>query len=89
VPSVPTAGVPERVAVPLPLSEKLTPLGRAPDSVRPDVGRPDVVTVKVPAEPAVKVVDEAEVMAGAWSMVRVKDWVALGEIPFDALMVIG
>ena len=48
-----------------------------------------VVTVKVPADPTVKVVESAEVMVGAWSTVRVKDWVAFGLVPFDAVMVIG
>ena len=44
------------MAVPSPLSVKVTPEGRAPDSDRAAVGRP-VVTVKVPALPSVKVVD--------------------------------
>ena len=34
----PEVGVPERVAVPLPLSTKLTPFGSAPVSDRADVG---------------------------------------------------
>ena len=50
---------------------------------------PVAVTVKVPAVPTVKVVLAAEVMAGAWSTVRVKDWVALGRVPLAAVMVIG
>src|ERR1039458_2116876 len=49
----PAAGVPARVAVPLPLSTKVTPLGRAaPPSDRVSVGPPGVpvaVTVKLPA----------------------------------------
>src|SRR5207244_1635465 len=50
------AGVPERVAVPSPLSWKLTPLGSAPDSVMVDTGcAGEVVTVKVPNVPAVNV----------------------------------
>lgn len=59
------AGVPEIVAVPLPLSLKVTPLGRVPVSVRLGVGEPVVVTVKLPALPVVKVVLAALVMAGA------------------------
>ena len=35
---MPAAGVPARVAVPLPLSVKVTPLGRAPVSARAAVG---------------------------------------------------
>ena len=45
----PAAGVPARVAVPLPLSTKVTPAGRRPVSLRAAVGKPVVVTVKVPA----------------------------------------
>ena len=48
--------VPLSVAVPLPLSVNVTPLGRAPLSVSAGVGKPVAVTVKVPAAPAVKVV---------------------------------
>jgi hypothetical protein len=64
-PPVPPAGVPDSVAVPSPLSLKVTPLGRFPLSVSAGAGGPVVVTVKVPAEPAVNVVLLAEVMAGA------------------------
>ena len=44
------------MAVPSPLSVKLTPPGRAPVSVSDAAGYPDEVTVKVPAVPSVKVV---------------------------------
>ena len=47
------------------------------------------VTVKVPAVPTVKVAELPEVMAGAWSTVSVKLWVALGKVPLAAVMVIG
>ena len=50
---------------------------------------PVAVTVKVPAVPTVKVVELPEVMAGAWSTVRVKLWVAFGRLPLVAVMVIG
>ena len=59
--------VPLSVAVPLPLSANVTPLGRAPVSVTAGVGKPVAVTVKLPAAPTVKVVLVALVMAGAWS----------------------
>jgi hypothetical protein len=65
VPAVPAAGVPASVAVPLPLSLKVTGLGNGPDSLRAGVGEPVVVTVNVPAEPTVKVVLFALVIAGA------------------------
>ena len=52
-------------------------------------GKPVAVTVKVPADPTVKVVVSAEVMAGASSTVRVKAWVAGVPIPLVAVKVIG
>ena len=64
---MPAAGVPARVAVPSPLSVKVTPAGRVPVSDRVAVGNEaPVVTVKVPAVPAVKVAAAALVMAGGW-----------------------
>jgi len=57
-------GVPEMVAVPLPLLTKVRPAGRAPDSPSAGVGYPVAVTVKVPGAPVVNVVDAALVMAG-------------------------
>ena len=60
-----TDAVPLRVAVPLPLSWKVTPLGSEPDSVSVGVGVPVAVTVKLPAVPAVNVVPLALVMEGA------------------------
>ena len=63
---MPAAGVPARVAVPLPLSTKVTPEGSAPVSLSAGVGNPVVVTVKVPAVPVVNVVASALVIAGAW-----------------------
>jgi len=55
---------PAIVAVPLPLSVKLTPIGRLPTSVRLGVGVPDVVTEKEPGVPAVNVVLAALVING-------------------------
>jgi hypothetical protein len=43
--------------------------------------------VNDPAAPTVKVVVVALVMAGAWSTVNVKLWVALGETPLLAVIV--
>ena len=57
--------VPLNVAVPLPLSMKLTPVGRGPISDRVGVGEPEAVTVKLPKVPAVKVVPPPLEIAGA------------------------
>src|SRR5271155_4227180 len=65
------------------------PDGRPPVSLKVGAGLPVAVTVKVPAWPWVKVVELAEVMVGASSTVRVKAWVASGESPLVASMVIG
>ena len=73
MPPVPGAGVPDKVAVPLAWATKLTPVGKDPVSPIVDTGLPVEITVKLPEDPTVKVVDDAEVMAGAASTVRVKD----------------
>ena len=59
------AGVPASVAVPSPLSTKVTPVGSAPVSLSAAVGNPVVVTVNVPSVPVVNVVLSALVIAGA------------------------
>ncbi len=46
-----------------------------------------VVTVNVPAMPTANVVLLALVIAGAWSTVRVKVWVASGVTPLAAVIV--
>jgi hypothetical protein len=56
---------PLKVAVPLPLSMKLTPVGRVPVLLSPGVGEPEVDTVNDPVVPAVKVVLLPLMMAGA------------------------
>ena len=81
--------MPDRVAVPLLLFTKVTPLGSAPVSVitmLAFVGNPVVVTVNVPATPSLKVALFALVIAGDWITVRVKFWVASGAIPLDAFI---
>ena len=80
-----TPADPASVAVPLPLSTNVTPPGRAPALVSAGAGDPVVVTLKVPALPAVKVVVVAEVMAGAWVTTKEKLWVA---VPAEFLAVI-
>ena len=54
--------MPAKVAVPSPLSLKVMPAGSDPVSVREGVGAPDVVTVREPAVPTVKVAAFALVM---------------------------
>lgn len=54
-PRFPAGTVPANVAVPFPLSVKVTPPGSAPVSVIEGVGVPVVVTVNVPAVPWMKV----------------------------------
>ena len=65
----------------------VTPLGSVPLSLSVGVGKPVVVTVKLPAAPTVKVVLLALVMAGAWLTVRVKVWVASLPTPLLAVKV--
>ncbi len=77
VPPVPAAGVPARVAVPLPLSVKVTPEGRVPVALIATLPAPPaVVTVNDPAVPTTKVAWSALVIAGDSTTVSVKDWVA-------------
>ena len=57
--------VPEIVAVPSPLSVKVSPAGSEPVFARAAAGEPVVVTVKVLTTPVVKVVALALVKAGA------------------------
>ena len=52
--AVPAWGVPASVAVPLRLSRKVTPAGKAPVSVMAAVGNPVVVMVNEPAWPTVE-----------------------------------
>lgn len=81
--------VPETVAVPLPLSMKVTPVGSAPLSFNAGVGEPLVVTVNAPAAPAVNVALLALVIAGGPTTVSVKLCVAFGLVPLAAVMVSG
>ena len=49
MPAVPAGGVPASVAVPLPLSPKVTLVGNPPLSARAAAGKPLEVTRNVPA----------------------------------------
>jgi hypothetical protein len=88
VPPLPDAGVPLSVAVPFPLLTNVTPLGSAPVSVTEGVGVPVVVTVKLPAAPAVNVALLTLVITGACVVftISVKLWLA--ELPTPLLAVI-
>ena len=77
------------MAVPSPLSEKVTPVGSAPALVIAGSGNPVVVTVKEPAEPTRKVVEVPLVMTGGASTFKVKLWVAFDPTPLAAVMVRG
>ena len=77
MPPVPAAGVPARVAGAV-RSEGDAGGQRAPALGQAAVGKPVVVTVKRARLPTVNVVVSALVIAGAWSTVSVKVWVASG-----------
>jgi hypothetical protein len=62
---VPASGVPAIVAVPSPLSWKVTVGGSGPASVIAGVGEPVVVMVKLPATPVSNTAVSPLVMAGA------------------------
>ena len=65
VPAVLGAGVPERVAVPLPIAVNVTPLGSCPDSESAGSGLPVAVTMFEPGLPTVRLPAGLEVMLGA------------------------
>src|ERR1700684_1789049 len=70
VPTDSFGGVPRSVAVPFPLSVKVTPVGSAPTSASDAAGKPVVVTLKLPGLFAVNTVLSADVMTGAISIGR-------------------
>ncbi len=82
---MPAPGAPERVAVPLLLFTKPTPVGSAPVSeisIEAPEGEPVVFTVKVPAEPTVNAAALALVIAGGEVVVKLV--VALAASPWPA-----
>jgi hypothetical protein len=80
---VPKAGVP----LSTPAALKVTPLGRVPISLKAGAGKPVAVAVKDPGEFTVNEALFALVIAGAWPTVRVKPWLAFGETPLLAVIV--
>ncbi len=53
-PAAPAAGVPLRLAVPLPLFVNISPIGRAPVTLSVGVGTPDATNVYVAVAPTTK-----------------------------------
>jgi hypothetical protein len=84
-----TDGVPPRVAVPSPLSTKVSPDGNTPVREITGVGVPVVVTVNEPAAPTKKDTVFVLVMTGAWLTFTVSVCVAFGLTPLLAVIVIG
>jgi hypothetical protein len=72
--------VPDSVAVPFPLSAKVTPLGRVPLSLSDGVGEPVVVTVNEPATLVVNEVLDGEVMVGGVWTTRLKPTECCAEV---------
>ena len=81
------AGVPLNFALPFPLSEKVTPDGRAPTSEMVGAGDPLAATVNEPADPTLKLALFALVNAGPWLTFSVKLWEAAGATPLAAVKV--
>ena len=78
------AGMPESVAVPLPLLWKVTPAGRAPVLVMFPSGKPVVEIVAKPVVPTEKVAMLVPVNFGGSLTVRVKDCLNLAPMPLPA-----
>jgi hypothetical protein len=73
-------GVPDKVP-----PENVTPVGSVPTSEIVGAGKPVAVTLNVLRVPVANVVLLALVIAGAWSTVSEKLWVALGVTPLLAV----
>ena len=74
---------PVAVAVPesTPAGDRLMPAGSVPAvTVNVEAGEPDAVTLNVPNVPAVKVVELALVIAGAWERLNVSTGSAAREL---------
>src|SRR6185295_16224932 len=69
------------------LELRVTPLGRAPVSLKAGVGKPVAVTVNVPPVFTSNTALFALVIAGGWPMVSVKFCVAFGDTLLLAVMV--
>ena len=80
-------GVPASVAVPLPLSTKVTPGGRVPTLVIEGTGSPLVSTLKLFGTFTEKVAVAGVVNAGDWCTNRVNACVGSGKTPFAAVIV--
>ena len=71
------------------MSVKPTPPGSEPILDRLGAGKPVVVTRKLPALPAMKVVEPALLIAAAWSTFNLKACLASGARPLAAVIVSG
>jgi hypothetical protein len=80
--------VPEIVAVPLPLSCRVSPPGRAPVSLIAGAGEPVVVTEKLKAAPTVAVAVALLVTPGAWLTVMIKLCVELATEFFAVIVTV-
>jgi hypothetical protein len=67
----------------------VTPLGSAPLSVNVGGGNPAAITVNDDANPEPNDMLAPLMIAGAWSTIRVKFCVALGNAPFTAVNEMG
>src|SRR5580698_453365 len=75
------------VAVPSPLSLKVSPSGKAPDSLSAAIGLAWLLMVIENAVPARVDLDAGMFFrTGDWVMVSVKVWLACGRIPLAAVM---
>src|SRR5205823_5546445 len=83
----PAVGIPASFPLPFPLSMKVTPLGRAPVSVKDGAGKPVVSTANNPEVPNVKAALLRLVKAGASSTVKAKLWLAGDPTPLLAVNV--
>jgi hypothetical protein len=73
-----------------PADVNVTPAGSAPEVIaKVGAGHPVAVKLNVPGAPTAKLVEAALVMVGTWFTVSVKFCVALGAVPFDAVIVTG
>ena len=68
---MPVVEVPAMVAVPLPLSTKVIPVGSAPLTDSAGTGAPVVTTVVLKGAPTIALADEALTMVGARFSVKV------------------
>ena len=87
--AAPAPAEPDSVAVPLPLSVNVTPVGSVPDSDSVGDGVPVDVTVKEADVPTTNLVDVALVIAACWCTVSTNACTASVPMPLCAVNVSG